>query len=314
MGYSSRLPVYQSIYNGSLKDVTTLNTTLAIFRELAGDKRIIVVMDKGFFSTRNVNAMLGQKNHTEFLLSVPFTCAFARKQIDSERKDIDVLENTIVVGGDSLRAVTKVRKWSAEHSVYTHIYYNARKAMGRREDLFAYVSELQERALATPEKYVNEGEYSKYLLIRRSVKQPNGYTVTIRNDVVQRELERAGWMVIISNCVDSARDAIKIYREKDVAEKGFLRLKNRLDLDRLRMHSHEAMQNKVFIGFLSLILLTDIHNTMLDRGLYKSMTIKKLVLNLSKLRVQEINGTRILFPLTKVQKEIYKAFSLPEPL
>jgi len=51
-----------------------------------------------------------------------------------------------------------------------------------------------------------------------------------------------------------------------------------------------------------------------DQGLYKKMTVKKLLMTLSKLRVQEINGTRILFPLTREQKGIYKAFSVDEPV
>ncbi len=40
------------------------------------------------------------------------------------------------------------------------------------------------------------------------------------------------------------------------------------------------------------------------------MTMKKLLLTLSKLRVQHINGQRILFPLTKEQKAVYKAFAV----
>jgi len=44
------------------------------------------------------------------------------------------------------------------------------------------------------------------------------------------------------------------------------------------------------------------------------MTMKKLLISLSKLRLQIINGTRILFPLTKDQKAIYKAFNVDEPV
>ena len=50
MGFKSRYPIYQSVYSGSLKDVSTLKTTINTFRALAGEKRIIAVMDKGFFS------------------------------------------------------------------------------------------------------------------------------------------------------------------------------------------------------------------------------------------------------------------------
>lgn len=104
-----------------------------------------------------------------------------------------------------------------------------------------------------------------------------------------------------------------IYRQKDVVEKGFLLLKANLDLGRLRVHRDDSMQNKVFIGFVALILMFHLHKVMLDKDLYKSMTMKKLLLTLSKLRVQHIHGQRILFSLTK-QKAIYKAFAVNEPM
>jgi transposase len=306
MGYESRYPIYQSVYSGSLKDVTTLNTTIQTFQALAGEKQMLSVMDKGFFSAKNVNTMLSQ--HVDFIIAVPFTSKFAKELVKSEKKDIDTLENTIVCGNDSMRAVTKLRKWKKEHTVYAHVYYNARKAHGIREKLFAEVAILREQTMLQPEKYVNDREYTKYLIIRRSEREENGYTVNLREDVVEAELETAGWMVAISNFVTDAKEAIRIYREKDIVEKGFCRLKNALDMGRLRVHSETNMQNKVFVGFISLILLSGIHNVMVDKMLYRAMTMKKLIMTLAKLKVQFVNGVRILFPVTKTQRDIYEAF------
>ncbi|TWI61747.1 hypothetical protein LZ24_03425, partial [Desulfobotulus alkaliphilus] len=100
---------------------------------------------------------------------------------------------------------------------------------------------------------------------------------------------------------------------KDVVEKGFDRMKNNLDLGRLRVHSNHKAWNKTFVGFLALILLSKIHYTMVQEKLYCKMTMKELILTLSKLRIQEIKGVRILFPLTKLQKTIFKAFGAKEP-
>ncbi len=151
-------------------------------------------------------------------------------------------------------------------------------------------------------------------MIRKSANTPSGYTVNVREDVVAKELETAGRLVVLSNDVADAKEALSNYRQKDVVEKGFLRLKTNLDLGRLRVHRDDSMQNKVFIGFIVLIFLSHLHKVMLDKGLYKAMTMKKLLLILSKLRVQHINGQRILFPLTKEQKAIYKAFAIKEPV
>jgi len=314
MGETSRLPIYQVLYSGSLKDVSTLETTLSKMDVISGGKPTLAVMDKGFFSTRNVNAMLNRSTPTRFVIAIPFTSKFAKKMVASERKDIDCLQHTLVIGEDSLRAVTKERAWNEKHRLHTHVYYHAMKALKLREELYAHVTVLKEKAQTDPKAALKDESSRKYLIIRKSENTSSGYTVNIREEVVAKELETAGWLVVLSNDVSDAKEALSIYRRKDVVEKGFLRLKTQLDLGRLRVHRDDSMQNKVFIGFIALILMSHLHKVMLDKDLYKNMTMKKLLLILSKLRVQHINGQRILFPLTKEQKAIYKAFAVKEPV
>ena len=314
MGYQSRYPIYQTVFSGSLKDVSTLKTTMGTFQALAGRKPMIAVMDKGFFSAKNVNAMLSNQQQVDFMIAVPFNNKFAKEMVKGEGKGIDTLSNTIICGKESLRAVTKLRCWGNRGKVYAHVYYNAKKAQGIREDLYAHVARLRDRAKAQPEKCASDKEFAKYLIIRRSEKESSGYTVNLREDVVEAELETAGWLVVISNFVADAAEAIKIYREKDIVEKGFLRLKNALDLGRLRVHSETNMQNKVFIGFISLILLSGIHNVMSEKKLYSKMTMKKMILTLSRLRLQMVNGARVLFHVTKEQRLIFEAFGIDAPV
>jgi transposase len=306
MGETSRLPIYQAVYSGSLKDVSTLKTTMAKFDAISGSKQVLVVMDKGFCKIKNINALLSEDK--KFIIALSFSLSFTQNQVKSERKDIDSLKNAIVVGGDSLRAVTKIRAWNPKHKVFTHIFFNPVKAASVREKLCAKVAEMRKQALLDPGKFAEDAEYRKYLIIRKS--EQSGYTVTVREDVVENEYKHSGWLVIISNHVENAEETLRIYRAKDVVEKGFMKLKNSLDLGRLRVHGDDAMQNKIFIGFIALILLSNIHNTMLDAGLYKKYTMKQLMRILSKHRVQEINGTRIQFASTKQQNDIYSAFDI----
>jgi hypothetical protein len=315
MGQSSRLPVFQTVYSGSLKDVSTLKSTLQKATcYLKGDEPILLVMDKGFYSKKNVDAMLNDEANYQFIIPVSFTSRFAKNQIAGERKDIDRVSNTIVSGNNSVRGVTKLRSWGAGKKLYTHIFYNALKAGKQKEDLYAHVSSLVKLAESNAHNSDYQHGFKKYLLIRASAKAASGYTVNIREDVVEKELETAGWLVLISNHVTNCIQALTIYRAKDVIEKGFLRFKNSIDLGRLRVHSQDSMQNKLLLGFISLILLSHIDKVMLEKELYKKMTMKKLLLILKKLRIQYVNGYRILFPLTKEQKLILDAFSIAEPV
>ena len=44
------------------------------------------------------------------------------------------------------------------------------------------------------------------------------------------------------------------------------------------------------------------------------MTMKKLILTLAKLKLQYVNGVRVLFPVTKEQRTIFEAFEIELPL
>jgi len=314
MGEKSLLPVFQVVYEGSIRDVSTFIATLkSDLSYNQTEQPDLLVMDKGFFKIANVNAMLAEPG-IRFIIPVSFNAKFAKDQVKSEKKDIDSLKNTIPCGTGCVRGVTKLRTWSAGKKLYTHIVFNAMKAFKGKDDLYAYTTRLKEIATEDPNNKDYQADIKKYLIVRSSRAAENGRTVNIREDVIEAELETTGWLILVSNDVDNCHRALDIYRAKDVVEKGFLRLKNCIDLRRLRVHSQNGMQNKVFVGFLSLILLSHIHKVMAEKDLYKDMTMKELLIILRKLRVQYINGTRILFPVSKAQRRIFESFSIPLPL
>ena len=254
MGLNSMLPIYQTTYSGSIGDVSTLETTFHEFDLITGGKSILAVMDKGFFKKSHVTGLLDKGKERKFIVPVSFSTSFAKNQGISESKDIDCVENTIIINGESTRGITKTRSWYGVADVYTHIYFNAKKANTSREKLFAKVANLRDEAETDPEKFTQSEEYKKYLNIRKSIKTDSGYTVTIRETVIKDELKHCGWLVLVSNDISCAKEALRIYRAKDIVEKGFMRLKNDLDLGRLRVHSNESAKNKVFVGFIALII------------------------------------------------------------
>jgi transposase len=78
-----------------------------------------------------------------------------------------------------------------------------------------------------PQKYVGNKEFRKYIDIKQI---SDGYTIEVKTETVANASKHAGWLVIISNHITNAVEALQIYRAKDVVEKGFLpaagRLKN----------------------------------------------------------------------------------------
>ena len=315
-GETSKLPVYQTVYSGSLRDVSTLKATISEFAALTDAKDIMIVMDKGFFSAKNINMLLdkdGDNSNYRFLVSVPFTSKFAKNQVASECKDIDKLDNVILTNGAPIRGIHKLRVWDSGTKLNTHIFYNPEKAVKERNELFGYVKSLAKLAETDPDNEKFKAEYNKYLIVRKSQQTTSGVTVNIREDVVASELETVGWFVLLSNHLENAQTAHDIYRMKDVVEKGFLKYKNNLGLDRFRVHSDERMRNKVFIAFIALIIASAIHETMKKKDLFKCMTFDKLILSLAKLKSATVNGKTLLRPVTKEQTSIFEAFDIPLP-
>ena len=121
---------------------------------------------------------------------------------------------------------------------------------------------------------------------------------------------------MISNVISDAQKAMGIYRDKDVVEKGFLRMKNSIDMGRLHVHSDNAAQGKLFVGFIASGLMSGINKVMAEKDLYRTYTLKDLLHVLAKLRIQESNGQTILAIGSKEQRLIFEALdiSLPQPL
>lgn len=320
LGETTQLPIYQTIYRGSLKGVITLQTTLNEVSLLWPEVMPKIVMDKGFFSTKNINAMLLHEQSEPqwrfpFLMSVPFTSGYAKSVIAGEKKDMDTIENTILTSEGAIRGVHKLCNWPGiGPKFHTFIYFNPAKAQKDKNELYAYVTELKQAAAKDPGNDRLRSEFDKYLIIRNSSLREGGHTITIRNDVIDQKLETTGWLVIVSNYTDNAQEAIDIYRSKDFVEKGFDRLKNAFDLHRLRVHEDERAQNKVFCGFIALILASAIDKRMKDQQLYSRYTMTEMLRKVAQIKMATVNGVRVLQPITKEQSTILKAFDVPEPV
>ena len=310
-GESSRLPVFQTNYSGSLSDVTTLESTISEFRAIVGERDINVVMDKGFYSAKNVTFLIRQGVH--FLVAMSFNNKTAKQLVSNERQDIDRIDNVIRASDAPIRGVHRLIHWpNSDKELHAHIYYDPEKAIKERNDLYGHIAKLKEIATNDPNNTKFKKDIERYLRIEKS--DTSGKKILIREDVVAKSLETTGWFILLSDQIEDSQVAYDIYRMKDVVEKSFWKYKNSLGLERLRVHTDERALNKTFIAFIALILSSHIHNIMSQKELYKIMTFDKLFLSLSKLKSATVSGHRVLRPLSKQLKDVFDIFTLPLPV
>jgi hypothetical protein len=307
-GEGSQLPVYQTLYSGSLADSATFRTTIEEMKGASGGKRLVLVMDKGFYSEKNLK-MLIQEGH-RFLIAVPFTLSAAKELVEGERGSIDKAANIIKTSSQPMRGVSRTIHLEGM-ALRAHVLYNPEREVAERNRLYSHTAWLKEQVLAGKKPGGFEKDIKKYLAVSQ---RDSKVEVRIRQEAVDRELSTSGWVVIVGNERLAAQEAHDIYRKKDVVEKAFMRYKNNLGMSRLRIHDGERMRNKALVAFISLALVSEIHKVMKAKDLYKRMTMDKLLMTLSKLKLLVIDGHHILRPVTKEQREIFSAFGLPPPV
>ncbi len=313
-GEGCQHPIFLKTYNGKIGDVSTLKTTIKEIGKVVPGAKIKASMDKGFYSQANVDNMI--EENIDFIISVPFTNKFAKQQIENERKDIDTYKNYIKAGNDPLRGIHKEEEWHTKRvntKLHVHVFYNPYRHTKERNELFDFIYELEEEAKKDPENKKFEKEFEKYLIIKKPSEDNASYTVSVKQDYLDEKLKNCGWMLLISNTISDTRQALNIYRTKDVVEKCFNKLKNSLDFKRLRVHSDERMENKIFIGFICIIIISVLHKKMSASNLYKTYTMRELILELKKLKIATVSGEQILQPVSKTQRDIFNSLSIPLP-
>ena len=101
---------------------------------------------------------------------------------------------------------------------------------------------------------------------------------------------------------------------KDIVEKGFGNIKERLNMRRLLTSSERSLDGKTFTEFVALILISYLDHKMKKADLYKQYTFQQLLDKLDVIECFENPGysLRIGEVLIK-QKEIYEALNVQIP-
>jgi len=312
-GASSRLPVYQTHFSGSLKDVTTLESTISEFGALTGDRSIVTVMDKGFFSTRNIDMLLDKG--VSFVVAIPFSVALAKSQIAAVSDSIDRAAHMIRTSAAPIRGVHSVVPWGKKgRTLHVHTFYNPQAALDRRNELYEHVQMLKRSVFDEAGSSVSSKDRDHYITFCKPSTENPIFTAMIDDDKVEGALETAGWFVLISDSIANAQAAYDIYRLKDGVEKCFWKYKNSLGMDRLRVHSDRRMLNKSFVAFIALILSSHVHKTLKDKDLYRLYTFDRLFLTLATMKTASIGDQQFIRKPSKRLQDIFATFDIAFPV
>ena len=107
--------------------------------------------------------------------------------------------------------------------------------------------------------------------------------------------------------------ALRLYRNRDVIEKAFGNLKERLNMRRLLVSSEQGLEGKIFVAFVALIFLSHIKKQMQDNGLFKKYTLATLLDQLDLIECFEAPGFRMRVGEMLTKQKLYAALGVVPP-
>lgn len=141
---------------------------------------------------------------------------------------------------------------------------------------------------------LDNGFYSKEHLEETLKGSSKFFKISLRiEDSLNRVIYRLGKNILITNDFSLGKEeTLWLYRRKDLVESLFDGLKNELRDKRLRVHTLQAVEGRLFLSFLSLILHAALTKIMRVKQLFKNYTITELLYELGKIKIVEMENGR----------------------
>ncbi|WP_373840361.1 hypothetical protein [Methanospirillum sp.] len=145
-----------------------------------------------------------------------------------------------------------------------------------REESIIKAKRSLKRELESGE-YVPQHEklYKQYFTWKTTPKR--GTLVFVREESIIKAKRYFGFFALISNETMDAITALELCRNKDVVEKAFGNLKERLNMRRTLVSSELSPDGKLFVQFVALIYLSHIKKQMQEKDLVKRYSITSLL-------------------------------------
>jgi len=297
-GVTTEMPVYYTLYSGSIPDKSYLEFMMADTRDL-GIINVCFVIDRGFITEDNLIYL--RELGFSFITAMPGNLLETISIIDQNKWSVRKTANRI----------SEYELYGQQRSIelyglelHAHIYYDPEKQAVDEKELYAKIDKLRDALEKMNRSKRVTKKYKDYFLIDNDDKSKLEFE--LNTDKVDEKRERAGIFVLLSNKKElNSYDVLKIYRNRDVIEKNFDQFKNHLDFKRMRTHWAKTTSGKMFIGFLALILRSYMLRLLKQSNDTKHLTFERVLLELRKIKAVTLSDmSEVLMPLTKLQKTI----------
>jgi transposase len=211
---------------------------------------------------------------------------------------------------EALYVLTHPRNWKG-HRCYVHIFFNNFAAAAEADAFDLNLTRWRDELVSGNEKKENERFYKKYFIVKETPKR--GRKVTENEMAVSEARNKySGFFSVMTTRKMEATEALEIYRRKEAVENCFDDLKNTLDMKRLRIHLSQAMDSRLFIQFVSLILLSRVRQIVRGSPVLKRLGVRDVMEAMETIVEVRYSGRygSIVTEADPLQRDIIETFGI----
>jgi transposase len=310
----SLLPAYYKILPSNINDVTTLEKLLTDINKI-GIKDAKFVLDSGYYSANNIFRL--HKNGYKYIVGIKNNITYVSKRIaelDRQKFNKTNFIPTHEVYYHSYEVFVPIYTNNNSFNLiniqkvksYLHIYFDPYKAnvetVKFNKKLHNALDKLKDGTATINEKNL----LTKFCTFNYT-QNTDSFAVNFNTDIINNEISKFGYFSLLSNMKLTSKKILEIYREKDVIEKSFNNLKNRLNLQQKSVYSYKNLEGEIFLQYISLIFIFYIHKHMKINNLYKNYSLETFLDQLDTIAIYDYKNSGIHYSeITKKQIELYK--------
>lgn len=298
-----RFPVCHKVFEGNIKDVSTLKKSMEMLEKYGAVEKTIFIFDRGISSDANFELIKSKK--AQFICGLPKNSKVkdrisALKEADFIRIDEDILYYETKKKEDRL-----ILFWSKKLQEENRQF---------REKRIKKITEKLSKLSKTAYKYTKErlcekigeicGTYRKFF----DIKIEPVFSFSINQNKLTEVISTEGRYAILTNTDLEPKEVLKRYRDRNFIEMSFKDLKLFVDIRPVRHWKESRVLAHIFFAVLALAVRSIVELKVRRAGL--QITSEEAISQLNKVRALVAKGK--VLRLTGENEEIRKIVSAIE--